>query len=88
MERAISSIQWSDIGVLPGENFDLGSPAFQYIFLRNQGQILGTKMGPLFAYICFIYILFAFTQSSLVKENMADLLSPLKYYFLKQPGLP
>ena len=28
VEKAISSIQWSDVGVLPWENFNLGSPGF------------------------------------------------------------
>ena len=88
VEKAISSIQWSDIGVLPWENFNLGSPAFQCIFLSNQGKFLGIRMRSLFSHICFIYILFAFTQSSLVKK-IRQIYYPLKKItFCKQPGLP
>ena len=89
VEKVISSIQWSDIGVLPWENFNLGSPAFQCIFLSNQGKFLGIRMRSLFSHICFIYILFAFTQSSLVKKKIRQIYYPLKKItFCKQPGLP
>lgn len=90
VENSISSIQWSDIGMLPWENFNLGSTAFQCILLSNQGKFLGIKMGPLFTHICFIYILFAFTQSSLVKKKFGRFFIPLikKITFCKQPGLP
>lgn len=88
VEKAISSIQWSDIGMRPWENFNLGSPAFQCIFLSNQGKFLGIRMRSLFSHICFIYILFAFTQSSLVKK-IRQIYYPLKKItFCKQPGLP
>ena len=44
VEKTISSIQWSDIGVLPWENFNLGTePCISVHFLEQPGKIFRDK---------------------------------------------